>query len=82
MRQLLKKRAKSPKLTDFHLLLLFSNIIFQLTGFSGTQYSHEYTVIDPTNKEFSLTTRNVSFGGNSKKLKKNNIFPFFFWKLL
>ncbi|PIC54116.1 hypothetical protein B9Z55_003505 [Caenorhabditis nigoni] len=32
----------------------------KLTGFSGTQYSHEYTVIDPHRKEFSLTTRNLN----------------------
>lgn len=32
----------------------------KLTGFSGTQYSHEYTVIDPTNKTMSLTTRNLN----------------------
>ncbi|CAP34021.2 Protein CBG15800 [Caenorhabditis briggsae] len=33
----------------------------KLTGFSGTQYSHEYTVIDPHRKEFSLTTRNLTY---------------------
>ncbi|CAI5438854.1 unnamed protein product [Caenorhabditis angaria] len=32
----------------------------KLTGFSGTQYSHEYTVVDPLNKEFSLITRNLN----------------------
>ncbi|CAB3408786.1 unnamed protein product [Caenorhabditis bovis] len=32
----------------------------KLTGFSGTQYSHEYTVIDPTKKELLLTTRNLN----------------------
>ncbi|CAD6196195.1 unnamed protein product [Caenorhabditis auriculariae] len=32
----------------------------KLTGFSGTQYSHEYTVIDPTKQEMSLITRNLN----------------------
>lgn len=32
---------------------------FQLTGFSGTQYSHEVTEIDPTKKTMTLVTRNV-----------------------
>lgn len=32
----------------------------RLTGFSGTQYSHEYTQIDPNNQEMTLTTRNLN----------------------
>lgn len=32
----------------------------KLTGFSGTQYSHEYTVIDPQHRNMSLTTRNLN----------------------
>ncbi|WKX92057.1 hypothetical protein Q1695_010245 [Nippostrongylus brasiliensis] len=32
----------------------------KLTGFSGTQYSHERTVIDPQEKTMSLTTRNLN----------------------
>ncbi|EYC10667.1 PRELI-like family protein [Ancylostoma duodenale] len=32
----------------------------KLTGFSGTQYSHEYTVIDPQQRTMSLTTRNLN----------------------
>ncbi|CAJ0594221.1 unnamed protein product [Cylicocyclus nassatus] len=32
----------------------------KLTGFSGTQYSHEYTVIDPQERTMSLTTRNLN----------------------
>ncbi|KAK6031255.1 PRELI-like family protein [Ostertagia ostertagi] len=32
----------------------------KLTGFSGTQYSHEYTVIDPQTKTMALTTRNLN----------------------
>ncbi|KAK6042846.1 PRELI-like family protein [Cooperia oncophora] len=32
----------------------------KLTGFSGTQYSHEYTVIDPESKTMALTTRNLN----------------------
>ncbi|VDO61775.1 unnamed protein product [Heligmosomoides polygyrus] len=32
----------------------------KLTGFSGTQYSHEYTVIDPEKKTMLLTTRNLN----------------------
>uniref|UniRef100_A0AC34FNP6 PRELI/MSF1 domain-containing protein n=1 Tax=Panagrolaimus sp. ES5 TaxID=591445 RepID=A0AC34FNP6_9BILA len=31
-----------------------------LTGFSGTQYSQELSVIDPANKEMVLTTRNLN----------------------
>ncbi|GMT37939.1 hypothetical protein PFISCL1PPCAC_29236, partial [Pristionchus fissidentatus] len=31
----------------------------KLTGFSGTQYSHEYTNIDPRERFMSLTTRNL-----------------------
>lgn len=33
----------------------------KLTSFSGVQYSHEYTEIDPKRKSMSLTTRNVRF---------------------
>ncbi|KAK6731782.1 hypothetical protein RB195_007937 [Necator americanus] len=32
----------------------------KLTGFSGTQYSHEFTVIDPQQRTMSLTTRNLN----------------------
>ncbi|CAJ0578367.1 unnamed protein product, partial [Mesorhabditis spiculigera] len=32
----------------------------KLTGFSGTQYSHEYTEIDPNNQSMSLMTRNMN----------------------
>ncbi|CAJ0962969.1 unnamed protein product, partial [Mesorhabditis belari] len=32
----------------------------KLTGFSGTQYSHEYSVIDPSKQTMSLTTRNMN----------------------
>lgn len=32
----------------------------KLTGFSGTQYSHEYTIIDPVKKEMHLVTRNLN----------------------
>uniref|UniRef100_A0AC35TQ41 PRELI/MSF1 domain-containing protein n=1 Tax=Rhabditophanes sp. KR3021 TaxID=114890 RepID=A0AC35TQ41_9BILA len=32
----------------------------KLTGFSGTQYSHEYTEIDPNSKYMSLLTRNLN----------------------
>ncbi|KHJ92064.1 PRELI-like family protein [Oesophagostomum dentatum] len=35
-------------------------MIVKLTGFSGTQYSHEYTVIDPQQRTMSLTTRNLN----------------------
>lgn len=41
-------------------LRCYHTVVFQLTGFSGTQYSHEYTVIDPQERTMSLTTRNVS----------------------
>jgi len=34
----------------------------RLTGFSGKQYSHEYTEIDPTKKEMLLVTRNLNLG--------------------
>ncbi|KAJ1347202.1 hypothetical protein KIN20_002206 [Parelaphostrongylus tenuis] len=34
--------------------------VTKLTGFSGTQYSHEHTVIDPEAKTMSLTTRNLN----------------------
>ncbi|CAI4233039.1 unnamed protein product [Auanema sp. JU1783] len=34
----------------------------KLTGFSGTQYSHEYSTIDPQKKTMSLTTRNLNGG--------------------
>uniref|UniRef100_A0A0N5CFU8 PRELI/MSF1 domain-containing protein n=1 Tax=Strongyloides papillosus TaxID=174720 RepID=A0A0N5CFU8_STREA len=32
----------------------------KLIGFSGTQYSHEYTEIDVDNRQMSLLTRNLS----------------------
>ncbi|KAI6233055.1 Protein slowmo [Aphelenchoides fujianensis] len=32
----------------------------RLTGFSGTQFSHEYTEIDPLKKSMTLTTRNLN----------------------
>jgi len=32
----------------------------RLTGFSGTQYSREYTEIDPLSKRMILTTRNLN----------------------
>uniref|UniRef100_A0A1I7W7N9 PRELI/MSF1 domain-containing protein n=1 Tax=Heterorhabditis bacteriophora TaxID=37862 RepID=A0A1I7W7N9_HETBA len=32
----------------------------KLTGFSGRQYSHEYTVIDPQLRTMSLTTKNLN----------------------
>jgi hypothetical protein len=34
--------------------------VTKLTGFSGTQYSQELSVIDPSNKEMVLTTRNLN----------------------
>lgn len=35
----------------------------KLTGFSGTQYSHEMSTIDPANRKMQLSTRNLN--GNS-----------------
>ena len=32
----------------------------KLTGFSGTQYSHEYTEIDPARRSMVLVTRNLN----------------------
>jgi len=32
----------------------------KLTGFSGLQYSHEYTTIDPQNRLMTLATRNLN----------------------
>lgn len=46
----------------------------KLTGFSGTQYSHEYTEIDPTSRSMTLATRNVSF--LSVRFVSNNVFVF------
>jgi len=34
--------------------------VTKLTGFSGTQYSHEVSEIDPLHKEMTLTTRNLN----------------------
>uniref|UniRef100_F1KUI9 Protein slowmo 2 n=1 Tax=Ascaris suum TaxID=6253 RepID=F1KUI9_ASCSU len=34
--------------------------VTKLTGFSGTQYSHEVTEIDPTKKTMTLVTRNLN----------------------
>ncbi|MFH4977527.1 hypothetical protein AB6A40_004236 [Gnathostoma spinigerum] len=34
--------------------------VSSLTGFSGTQYSHEVTEIDPSKQVMNLTTRNVN----------------------
>ena len=34
--------------------------VTSLTGFSGQQYSHEYTEIDPANRSMTLSTRNLN----------------------
>jgi len=34
--------------------------VTKLTGFSGTQYSHEVSEIDPANRKMELTTRNLN----------------------
>ncbi|CAD5206253.1 unnamed protein product [Bursaphelenchus okinawaensis] len=42
--------------SHFHI----PNWVVKLTGFSGTQYSHEYTVIDPSSRKMTLATRNLN----------------------
>uniref|UniRef100_A0A9J2PQA4 PRELI/MSF1 domain-containing protein n=1 Tax=Ascaris lumbricoides TaxID=6252 RepID=A0A9J2PQA4_ASCLU len=42
------------------VIVLLLICAFQLTGFSGTQYSHEVTEIDPTKKTMTLVTRNLN----------------------
>uniref|UniRef100_A0A7E4W6J1 PRELI/MSF1 domain-containing protein n=1 Tax=Panagrellus redivivus TaxID=6233 RepID=A0A7E4W6J1_PANRE len=34
--------------------------VTKLTGFSGTQYSHEVSTIDPVHRHMTLTTRNLN----------------------
>ncbi|PIO70099.1 PRELI-like family protein [Teladorsagia circumcincta] len=43
-----------------HVIVTCGERSRKLTGFSGTQYSHEYTVIDPETKTMALTTRNLN----------------------
>lgn len=42
--------------SHFHI----PNWVVKLTGFSGTQYSHEYTEINPASRSMTLATRNLN----------------------
>ncbi|KAE9421758.1 hypothetical protein Angca_007255 [Angiostrongylus cantonensis] len=58
MRQTLRAgKIMSERIIQSHFHI--PSWVTKLTGFSGTQYSHEYTVIDPEARTMSLTTRNV-----------------------
>ena len=49
---------KSERLLQSHFHI--PSWVTKLTGFSGTQYSQEISIIDPANKEMVLTTRNLN----------------------
>ncbi|VDM61654.1 unnamed protein product [Angiostrongylus costaricensis] len=59
LRQTLRAgRIMSERIIQSHFHI--PSWVTKLTGFSGTQYSHEYTVIDPEARTMSLTTRNLN----------------------
>lgn len=49
---------RSERIIQSHFHIPFW--VTKLTGFSGTQYSHEVTDIDPTKKCMTLVTRNLN----------------------
>jgi len=53
-----KGTLKTERILQRHFHI--PNWASKLTGFAGTQYSHEYTEIDPAKRSMTLTTRNLN----------------------